>query len=143
MLADIILSPSPLDLTALLAGLYGPDAGAKSGAVVIFSGVVRDHNEGRTVTRLAYEAYAPMALAQLAALAAALKTEFLLTAVRIHHRVGEVALGESALLAVTAAAHRKAALAAMDALVDRLKRDVPIWKKEYFAGGEIWVGPQK
>ena len=139
MSSDFLLSPAPLDLAALLAGLHGPE----TGAVVIFSGVVRNHNEGRTVTRLEYEAYAPMALAQLAALAAALKTEFNLTAVRIHHRIGEVALGESALLAATAAPHRKAALAAMDALVDRLKREVPIWKKEYFAGGEIWVGPQK
>ena len=139
MASDFILSPAPLDLAALLAGLHGPE----TGAVVIFSGVVRDHNEGRVVTRLEYEAYAPMALAQLSSLAATLKTEFNLTAVRIHHRIGEVALGESALLAATAAPHRKAALAAMDALVDRLKREVPIWKKEYFAGGEIWVGPQK
>lgn len=139
MSPDFLLSAAPLDLTALLAGLHGPE----TGAVVIFSGVVRDHNEGRVVTRLEYEAYDAMALAQLAALAAALKTEFALTAVRIHHRIGEVALGESALLAATAAPHRKAAIAAMDALVDRLKREVPIWKKEYFAGGEIWVGPQK
>jgi molybdopterin synthase catalytic subunit len=139
MTADFFLTSAPLELTALLAGLHGP----QTGAVVIFSGVVRDHNEGRTVTRLEYEAYEPMALTQLAALGGVLTREFGLTAVRIHHRLGEVPLGESALLAATAAPHRKAAIAAMDALVDRLKRDVPIWKKEYFAGGEIWVGPQE
>ena len=139
MSPDYLLSAASLELAALLADLHD----AQTGAVVIFSGVVRDRNEGRVVTRLEYEAYEPMALAQLATLGTELKTEFGLTAVRIHHRLGEVPLGESALLAATAAPHRKAAIAAMDALVDRLKREVPIWKKEYFAGGEIWVGPQK
>lgn len=138
-MSDILLTQSPLDLNALHAGLYGPE----TGAVVLFLGTVRNSNEGRVVEKLAYEAYEPMAVSELEKLRAGLMGEFGLTACRIHHRHGELALGDIALAAATCAPHRKAALQAMDALIDRLKQMVPIWKREHFEGGAVWVGPQK
>jgi molybdopterin synthase catalytic subunit len=136
---DLLISSEPLSLNAVTLGLHGPE----SGAVVLFLGTVRNSNEGRHVIRLAYEAYGPMALEQLARLRDALLKEFQLTAVRIHHRIGELQLGEIAMIAAVCAPHRKAALQAMDALIDQLKKDVPIWKREYFQGGDVWVGSQK
>ncbi len=136
---DIRVTTDPLSADAVLNDLHG----SETGAVVLFLGTVRDSNEGRAVTRLVYEAYEPMAVSELEKLRAGLMSEFGLTACRIHHRIGELALGDAALAAATCAPHRKAALQAMDALVDRLKRMAPIWKREHFAGGAVWVGPQR
>ena len=110
------------------------------GAIAIFLGTTRDHHEGRRVTRLAYEAYEPMALAALEALERAALARFDVSACRIVHRLGEVSLAAPSVAVIVTAAHRGPAFDACRWVMDELKRTVPIWKKESYAeGGEGWV----
>jgi len=127
---------SAIDAAALERLVAHPSAGA----VVRFEGVVRDHSEGRAVTRLEYEAYASMAALEMERIA----TEIASEGVRIaaHHRVGSLAVGEVAVVCVASAAHRDEAFTACRALIDRIKQTVPIWKKERTPDGEEWVGWQ-
>jgi molybdopterin synthase catalytic subunit len=114
-------------------------ASAHAGAVVTFSGVVRDHDEGRGVTALGYSAHpsAPDVLARVAAAVAAAHPEVVLAVV---HRTGELRIGDVALACAVASAHRSEAFAACSALVDRVKAEVPIWKEQTFDDGTVeWV----
>jgi molybdopterin synthase catalytic subunit len=127
---------TPIDTAALLAAAARPDCGALS----LFLGTTRDHHEGKRVTRLAYEAYEPMALAALAALETQATERFAIATCRIVHRLGEVPLAEASVAVVVAAAHRAAAFDACRWAMDELKRSVPIWKKEFYEeGSEGWV----
>lgn len=113
------------------------DPGA--GAVVSFAGVVRDHDNGRTVIRLSYEAHpdAERVLGEVAADIAALPG---VTAVAVSHRVGELAIGDSALVAAVSGPHRREVFAACGRLVDEVKARLPIWKHQFFADGtDEWV----
>ncbi|MFC0675271.1 molybdenum cofactor biosynthesis protein MoaE [Brachybacterium hainanense] len=113
---------------------------ARCGAVVTFDGVVRDHDGGRGVLTLDYSAHplAPQAIAEVAADVAERYTDVL---VALAHRVGPLRIGDSALVCAVSAPHRKLAFAACDELVDEVKRRVPIWKHQRFAGGDSeWVG---
>ena len=133
------LASGPIDDRALTAAVIRPDCGA----VVTFLGTTRDHHEGRAVTRLEYEAYEPMALAALAHIERAARERFGVAACTIVHRLGVVPPGEASVVVVVAAAHRAAAFDACRWAMDELKRAVPIWKKEHFAGGDdAWVGGQ-
>lgn len=133
-MAELTREPIPID--RLLAGSARPDCGA----ITLFLGTTRDHHQGRRVTRLAYEAYEPMALAALEALERATVERFDVAACRIVHRIGEVPMTEASVAVVVAAAHRGAAFDASRWAMDELKRTVPIWKKETYAeGGEGWV----
>lgn len=112
-----------------------------SGACVLFEGVVRDHHEGRAVERLEYEAYEPMALRQLEAVATEVAEEFRdreVHAFAIHHRVGPLVVGETSLVVAVSAAHRRDAFEAALRAVDRVKETVPVWKKEWGADGSHW-----
>ena len=110
------------------------------GAVLLFLGTTRDHHEGRSVARLAYEAYEPMAREALATLEREALRRYAIGSCTIVHRLGEVPIGEPSVAVVVAAAHRAAAYDASRWAMDELKRTVPIWKKEFFAGGgEDWV----
>lgn len=110
-----------------------------AGAVVTFSGDVRDHDHGRTVERLDYEAH-PSAAEVLAQVAADIATRFDVLAVAVQHRVGPLAIGDCALAAAVSAAHRGEAFAACAALVDEVKSRIPVWKHQYFADGtDEWV----
>lgn len=130
------LTRAPIAVDRLVAEAARPDCGA----IASFLGTTRNHHEGRRVTRLAYEAYEPMALAALEALERAAIIRFAVAACRIVHRLGEVPLGEASVAVVVTAAHRAPAFDACRWAMDELKRTVPIWKKEYFAeGGEAWV----
>ena len=130
---------APLDAAALRAAATDPAAGA----VVVFEGTARDHHEGQAVADLAYEAYAPMAEAELARLRSEGMGRFGLRRCFIHHRTGVVPLMEAAVVIVTASAHRKEAFEAAAWLMDRIKESVPIWKRErYREGGEAWVEGQ-
>ena len=130
---------APLDAGALRAAAADPAAGA----VVVFEGTARDHHEGQAVADLAYEAYAPMAEAELARLRGEAMGRFGLRRCFIHHRTGVVPLMEAAVVIVTASAHRKEAFEAAAWLMDRIKESVPIWKRErYREGGEAWVEGQ-
>lgn len=117
------------------------DAGA--GGIAIFSGVVRNQTGGRAVKLLEYEAHAPMAEAKMREIGEAIRARWSgVRRIAILHRVGRLEIGESSVLIGVAAAHRGEAFAACQYAIDTLKRTVPVWKKEHFEDGEVWVGLQ-
>lgn len=130
------LSTAPLSVDAAIASVRH----ASAGGIAVFLGVVRDHAEGRAVTRLDYEAHATLAARELAAVASevlAAQAE-----VRVHavHRVGQLEIGELAVVVAASAPHRAEAFDACRALIERIKERVPIWKKEWGADGSAdWV----
>ena len=112
----------------------------RDGAVVTFLGVTRDHNLGRRVLHLEYEAYRPMAEQMMERIIDEMKAQFDIGRVAVAHRTGRVEIGEMSMALAVSAPHRKPAFDAALYFVDRLKEIVPIWKKEYFEGGEVWIG---
>ena len=126
-----VISPEPLDLVGLLSSAHHPAAGA----VVLFSGEVRDNNKGREIAYLEYESYGPLAIKMIHEILAEARERWHLQLAIAQHRVGKVAIGESAVVVITAAAHRKEAYEANREIIDRIKHEVPIWKCEYFPDG--------
>lgn len=124
------LTDEPLDLAAIVAEVAGPDCGA----VVTFVGTVRESHARRPVARLNYSAYRPMAERRLAALAAELEERHG-ARVAVVHRLGTLDPGEASVVIATAAPHRDAAYAANRECLERLKREVPVWKREHYADG--------
>jgi molybdopterin synthase catalytic subunit len=112
----------------------GPD-----GAVCVFDGIVRNNTRGRETLYLDYEAYREMALAQMNQLAAQAIERFGVRDVALLHRLGRLRVGETSVLIVVASAHRGAAFEACRWLIDTLKKQVPIWKKETFVDGAVWA----
>jgi molybdopterin synthase catalytic subunit len=106
------------------------------GAIVTFTGVVRDHFEDRATAYLVYEAYAEMAVPVLRSLAEEARTRWPIGRVAVHHRVGRLAIGETAVLVVVAAPHRSAAFKAAEYIMDRIKEVAPIWKQEHWVDGD-------
>lgn len=127
-----------IDVAALTAAV-GCDP---AGAIVTFIGTTRDNNEGRRVSLLEYEAYPAMARAEMEKIATQARETWPIEAIAIVHRLGPVPLGEASVAIAVSAAHRRAAFDACQYAIDRLKQVVPIWKKEHFEGGEIWIGSQ-
>ncbi len=115
-------------------------SGEAYGGLVTFSGSVRNQTRGRRVLRLEYEAYPPMAEKKLAEIGAEVAGRFSGTRLAIVHRVGTLTPGELAVVIAAAAPHRKEAFLGCEHAIERLKQDVPIWKKEFFEDGEVWVG---
>ena len=113
-------------------------AGA-DGAVCVFDGIVRDNTRGRRTLHLDYEAYEEMALEQMRGLAAEAVTRFGVRDVALVHRLGRLVVGETSVLIVVASAHRGQAFEACRWLIDTLKKQVPIWKKEQFVDGAVWA----
>lgn len=111
----------------------------RDGAVVVFEGIVRDHSGDKRTLWLEYEAYEPMALRQMAEIGREAREKFAIDRVAMVHRVGRVEIGETSVAIVVTAAHRGAAFEACHYAIDRLKQDVPIWKKEFFDGGAVWA----
>ena len=111
----------------------------EDGAVVVFEGIVRNHTKNRQTLFLDYEAYEPMALSQLNALAEKVLASFKVREVVIVHRLGRLEIGETSVLIAIASAHRGAAFDACRFAIDTLKRTVPIWKKEHFTDGVVWA----
>ncbi|MFQ5817121.1 MAG: molybdopterin converting factor subunit 1 [Terriglobia bacterium] len=109
------------------------------GAVVTFDGIVRNHSGGKQTLYLDYEAYEPMALKKMREIAAEMRSRYPVDSVAIVHRLGRLAIGETTMFIAVSAAHRAAAFDACRYALERLKRTVPIWKKEYFADGAVWV----
>lgn len=117
------------------------DAGA--GGIALFSGVVRNQTGGRPVKFLEYEAHAPMAEAKMREIGDAIRARWSgVRRIAILHRIGRLEIGESSVLIGVSAAHRGEAFAACQYAIDTLKRTVPVWKKEHFEDGEVWVGLQ-
>jgi molybdopterin synthase catalytic subunit len=133
--AMVAVTEERLDVAAHEAAVATPDGGA----TVCFCGVVRDHDGGRTVTRLDYEAH-PSAAEVLAHIAAGFGAEPEVLAVAVSHRVGTLAVGDVALVAAVTTAHRQAAFDVCARLVDEVKRRLPVWKRQVFGDGtDEWV----
>jgi molybdopterin synthase catalytic subunit len=114
-----------------------------AGAVVTFLGTTRNENDGRRVMRLEYEAYGRMAEREMRQLAVAAAARWPIKRVAMAHRTGSVPVGEASVAIAVSAPHRTEAFAACHWLIDRLKEIVPIWKKEHYRGGQVWIGPQR
>jgi len=135
----IAIGPEPLDAGRVIAAVGDrPDAGA-DGAVVTFVGLVRNHNAGRRVRHLEYEAYAPLALKTFERIASEAAARWPGVALALHHRVGRLAIGEASVAIAAASAHRPDAFAACRYAIERVKQIAPIWKREFFEGGDVWI----
>ena len=135
----IHITHDPLDPEAITAKVRRDS----NGAVLTFLGTTRDHTRGRKVLYLEYEAYRPMADNKLAEIADEIRARWDVQDVAISHRLGRLEIGDISLVVAVASPHREHAFAACQYSVDRIKQIVPIWKKEYFEGGEVWVGSQE
>ena len=134
-----VVTQEPLDSAPLVEAVAAPDMGA----LVTFAGVVRNNFAGRSTAYLEYEAYVPMAESVLAQLAAEAQAQWGTGAIAIHHRIGRLEIGETAVLIVVAAPHRHEAFEAAEQIMDRIKQVAPIWKKEVWAdGASEWVGSE-
>lgn len=132
------LTRKPIDSRSLALELLRPE----DGAIVTFDGVTRNHNRGREVLYLEYEAYETMAPKVMAQIATEARNQWQIDAVGIIHRLGRVDIGESSVAIVVTSAHRRAAFEACHFLIDRLKQIVPIWKREYYRDGAVWIDPE-
>ena len=126
----------PIEVSELLDAVRDTSAGA----IATFLGTTRVANRGRKVLRLEYEAYGTMAEAELARIAEDAASRWAISRVAIVHRVGVVPVGEASVAVAVSAPHRAEAIHACHYAIDRLKEVAPIWKKEYFEGGEVWIG---
>jgi molybdopterin synthase catalytic subunit len=129
------ITDSPIDTRALVARLLR----GEDGAVVTFEGVTRNNSKGRATLYLEYEAYRPMALEQIRGILTEVRNRWTIDRVGVIHRLGRLEIGEASVVIVVTSAHRAAAFEACRFVIDRLKKTVPIWKKEYFEDGEAWV----
>ena len=127
-----------LNLQELVDYVTDPEAGA----IATFIGTTRNNNEGRKVIALDYEAYPEMAEKELVRLGEEAKNKWPLCRMAIVHRIGPVQITEASVMIAVSAAHREAAFAACRFAIEEIKRTVPIWKKEVFEGGEVWIGTQ-
>ena len=132
---DIKLTDQSLSLDKCQALVLDPAVGG----IVHCVGTVRNHTKGKTVRKLDFEAYEPMAISEMRKIAEAAISKFKVDKIAIHHRVGTLAVGEIPVIIAVASSHRKAAFDACQYAIDTLKETVPIWKKEYFEDGEVWV----
>jgi molybdopterin synthase catalytic subunit len=126
-----------IDSDVLLSDVGDPAAGGTT----LFVGTTRNENEGRTVERLEYEAYEAMAVEEMRRIGDEIARRWQIVAVSMVHRVGVVPVGQASVAVAVSAAHREEAFAACRYGIDTLKATVPIWKKEFYEGGEQWVGP--
>jgi len=124
-----------IQIAELVARLKTPE----DGAVVVFEGITRNHSKGRPTLYLDYEAYEPMALAKLVELGREMRAQFPVDRIALVHRLGRVEIGETSVFIGVSSAHRRAAFDACRFGIDKLKRTVPIWKKEYFEDGAVWA----
>jgi molybdopterin synthase catalytic subunit len=129
------ITDAPIDARELVARLLR----GEDGAVVTFEGVTRNNSKGRATLYLEYEAYRPMALEQIRGILTEVRNRWTIDRVGVIHRLGRLEIGEASVVIVVTSAHRAAAFEACRFVIDRLKKTVPIWKKEYFEDGEAWV----
>jgi molybdopterin synthase catalytic subunit len=137
----LAIGPARLDLEAVIAALtarpgevIGPD-----GAVVAFLGLVRNQNLGRRVQYLEYEAYEPLALNTFERIGREVERRWPGVRLGLHHRIGRLNIGEASVVIVTASPHRADAYAANRYAIERVKQIAPIWKREFFDGGDVWI----
>ena len=135
--ALLAIGPEPLELSRLISAV-GDDEG-RDGAIVTFLGLVRNHNLGRSVRYLEYEAYAPLALRTFERIASEIRERWPGARLALHHRVGRLDVGEASVAIVAASPHRRDAYAASRYAIERVKQIAPIWKREFFDGGDVWI----
>ena len=132
------ITTRPLMIDALVGAVAGDDPSAH-GAVTSFLGVVRGENLGRRVTHLEYEAYEPLAVRTLERIRREVGERWPSVRLAVHHRVGRLMVGESSVAIAAASPHRAEAFAACRYTIERIKQIAPIWKHEYFEGGDVWI----
>jgi molybdopterin synthase catalytic subunit len=134
------IGPEPLELERIAAALAanGAEPGA-DGAVVTFLGLVRNHNVGRSVRYLEYEAYEPLALKAFERIAGEIRDRWPSVRLALHHRIGRLDIGEASVAIVARSPHRGDAFAACRYTIERVKQIAPIWKREFFDGGDVWI----
>lgn len=132
------ISESPIDPSAVRAEMSDPACGA----LVVFEGLVRNHHEGRDVTRLHYTHHPVLASKEGQQILEETLAKFPITSAQAIHRVGTLEIGECAVITITTSPHREAAFEANRYLIDEIKARVPIWKQETYADGDIeWTSP--
>lgn len=127
-----------IDIQEVIQSVSDPSAGG----IDVFIGTTRNHANDKEVRMLAYEAYEPMALKMMQNIEDELRSKWNICKSSIVHRIGKVPVGEASVVVAVSSAHRKEAFEACRYAIDTLKQNVPIWKKEFFADGEDWVGSQ-
>jgi molybdopterin synthase catalytic subunit len=132
---QVAVASAPLDSEALVALIDKKG----DGAVVTFAGLVRDHNQGRQVQFLEYEAYEPLAIRALQRIVDEARELWPGARVAVHHRLGRLEIGEASIVIAAASPHRADAFAACRYTIERVKQIVPIWKREHFDGGDVWL----
>jgi molybdopterin synthase catalytic subunit len=135
MITQIEISASTLNITDCIDWVMSP----QSGGIDVFIGTVRDSTKGKNVMRLEFETYKSMAIKEMEKIADQAYQQWPVQKILIHHRVGVLQIGEIPVIIAVSAAHRDAAFEACRFLIDTLKQTVPIWKKEIFEDGEVWV----
>jgi molybdopterin synthase catalytic subunit len=132
---EIKIFSLPLNIQSCVDWIMSPE----SGGIDIFIGTVRNATKGKPVIRLEFEAYDPMAIAEIEKIAKQASEKWPVQKVLVHHRTGVLEVGEVPVIIAVSAAHRAAAFDACRFIIDTLKQTVPIWKKEIFEDGEVWV----
>ena len=132
---DIQIKATPLDTQACIDFVSHSNAGGNT----VFVGTVREFTKGKKVLRLEFESYEPMAIKEMTKIAEQAQAKWSALAISIHHRVGILKIGDVAVVISVSTPHRKAAFEACEYMIDTLKETVPIWKKEIFEDGEVWV----
>ena len=137
MVPLVAVTPEPLDLPALMQEVAR--SATADGALTSFVGLVRDHNQGRRVSFLEYEAYDPLAVRALNLIIEEARAAWPAARLGVHHRTGRLEIGEASIIIVAASPHRSEAFAACRYTIERVKQIVPIWKHEHFEGGDVWL----
>lgn len=135
MKTQIEIHTEPLNVQSCIDWVMSPD----SGGIDVFIGTVRNATKGRVVLKLEFEAYKPMAIKEMQKVSQQTLERWPVQKVLIHHRIGTLQIGEVPVIIAVSAAHRDAAFEACRYIIDTLKQTVPIWKKEFFEDGEVWV----
>lgn len=136
-MALIAVTSAPLDVQALTGELCERASG--DGAIATFVGLVRDRNQGRQVRFLEYEAYEPLAVRALSRIAGEAHAAWPAVRLGVHHRTGRLEIGDASVIIVAVSPHRADAFAACRYTIERVKQIVPIWKREHFEGGDVWL----
>jgi len=134
-MVDLKISDKPLNIQSCIDWVMTPQCGG----IDVFIGTVREATKGKTVVRLEFEAYEKMALKEMRKIAEEALQKWNVHKISIHHRTGILKIGEIPVVIAVSAAHRDAAFDACRYIIDTLKKTVPIWKKEIFENGEVWV----
>jgi molybdopterin synthase catalytic subunit len=132
------ITQDAIDARAVATQLQRPEAGA----ICIFEGIVRNNSKGKSTKYLIYEGYETMALAKMEEIGVFVRQAWDINAVGIVHRLGKLEIGETSVAIIVTSAHRRASFDACEYAIDKLKKIVPIWKKEFFEDGEVWIEGQ-